>query len=96
MYNNAEKEDEAEYLDDLNDYATTERARMVMFQMLARNQLTQAELMTLALRAVMELDDFACTGVSYDRLTAARAKTIGGKVWALIRSDFDEQRESAA
>lgn len=96
MYTHGEPEEESDYLDELNDFATTEKVRMTLFQMLARNQLTQAELMTLALRGLTGLDSFACTSASYDRITSARSETIGGKVWSLIRSDFDEQRENTA
>lgn len=96
MYTFDVSDSEAEYYDELNDYATTERVRMVLFQMLARNQLSQAELMTLAALGLTGLDDFASTALDHDRKMMGKCETIGGKVWSLIRSDFDEQRESAA
>jgi hypothetical protein len=85
----SQQDREQVYTDTFSEWATTERVRAAIFRMLARNQLTQADVILLAVGTVVEIDDLANLDASYDRDRKRRTETLSSKVMAEVRDAFD-------
>lgn len=83
---------ELEYADALKDYTTSDKVRMTLFQMLARNQLSQADVITLAVLGASGAKAFWGTDAYNDDSVNARADTLASLLSATIRKEFDDSR----